>query len=68
MWYDYDKDKGCCGIIMRQRSKSRSPSMALAKSWHSVVGETNGMPLRKAIRNKEEMMGQAKGQRVTRIF
>ena len=68
MWYDNDKDKGWCGIIMRQRSKSRSPSMALAKSWHSVVGETNGMLLRKAIRNKEEMMGQAKGQRVTRIF
>ena len=42
--------------------------MALAKSWHSVVGETNGMLLRKVIRNKEEMMGQAKGQRVTRIF
>ena len=33
VWYNNDKDKGRCGIIMRQRSKSRSPSMAVAKSW-----------------------------------
>ena len=30
--------------------------MALAKSWQRVFGETNEMPLRKAIRNKEEML------------
>ena len=46
-------------MIMRQRSKSRSPLSIDGGGKNlatRVFGETNEMPLRKAIRNKEEML------------